>query len=208
MIHLRLTPNKATAIGAIIATMTPFIMATGAYLPFGVIVFIVGFFDGVDGAIARISRTVTKWGGFLDSVLDRYGDSLILISYLFLPVTAPLGETVVLAIQFRLWIYLSIVGSLMVSYTRAKGEAVGATHADVGIAGRSERLLLLSLSAIMGILNVWILIYGLVAVAILANFTAMYRIGRITAFLKKEEGTPKIRAKISTSKRQTVKKLR
>jgi phosphatidylglycerophosphate synthase len=187
MIRLRLTPNKATAIGAILATAAPFLMAAGAYLPFGVIVFLVGFMDGVDGAIARITRTATKWGGFLDSVLDRYGDSLILLSYLFVPATAPLGETVVLAIQFRLWIYLAIVGSLMVSYTRAKSEAIGVTEADVGIAARSERLLLLSVTAILGVLNEYILIYGLIVVGILANFTALYRIDHTNAFLHKKE---------------------
>ena len=206
MIRLKLTANEVTAIGAILATTTPFLMASGAYLAFGLMVFIVGFMDGVDGSIARISRTATNWGGFLDSLLDRYGDSLVIISYLFLPATAPLGETIVLAIQFRIWICLSIIGSLMVSYTRAKGEAIGASNVDAGIAARSERLLLLSITAALGILNEYILIYGLIAVGILANLTALYRIDRVAHTAKKVEDTRKI-ARATANRRQIVKKL-
>ncbi|WXG43044.1 MAG: CDP-alcohol phosphatidyltransferase family protein [Promethearchaeati archaeon SRVP18_Atabeyarchaeia-1] len=185
--RLRLTPNMVTAFGALLATTTPFLMANSEYLLFGIMVFLVGFLDGVDGAIARMTGTSTKWGGFLDSMLDRYGDSLILLSYLFIPVAAPLGETKVLAIQFRMWICVAIIGSLMVSYTRAKSEAIGVRQADVGIAARSERLLLLSVTGILGCINEYIAVYGLVAVAALANFTALYRIAHTNAILRREE---------------------
>jgi archaetidylinositol phosphate synthase len=187
MIRIKLTANEVTAIGALMATLTPFLMASGEYIAFGLMVFLVGFMDGVDGSIARISKTATRWGGFLDSLLDRYGDSLILISYLFLPATAPLGETVVVFVQFRLWICFSVIGFLMVSYTRAKGEAIGATGVDAGFAARSERLLMLSITAILGVLNEYFLIYGLIVVGILANLTALYRIDRTAASLRKGE---------------------
>jgi phosphatidylglycerophosphate synthase len=189
--RMKLTPNMVTAIGAMLSTITPFLMAKGEYLFFGITVFLVGFLDGVDGAIARITGTATKWGGFLDSVLDRYGDSVIILSYLFLPTTAPLGRVAVLAIQFRIWVYIAIIGSLMVSYTRAKSEAIGVKDSDVGIAARSERLLLLCVTSILGSLDVYIAIFGLIAVGLLANLTAIHRIAHTSALLVKEEKTLK-----------------
>jgi phosphatidylglycerophosphate synthase len=187
LIRFRLTPNMVTVFGAILATLTPFLMMNGEYVLFGVIVFFVGLMDGVDGAIARITRKVTKWGGFLDSLLDRYGDSIIFISYLFNPVSAPLGSIEILSIQVRIWACIAIVGSLMVSYTRAKSEATGVKESDVGIAARSERLLILSITGILSLFNVYIVIYGLIITAILANVTALQRIVHSYRILKKRE---------------------
>jgi phosphatidylglycerophosphate synthase len=180
-----------TAFGAILATLTPFLMANGEYVLFGVVVFFVGLMDGVDGAIARITKKVTKWGGFLDSLLDRYGDSIIFISYLFNPVTAPLGGIEILSIQVRIWVCIGVAGSLMVSYTRAKSEATGVKESDLGIAARSERLLILSVTGIIGPLNEYIVIYGLIITAILANVTALQRIVHSYRILKKGERDPK-----------------
>ncbi len=187
LIRFKLTPNMITAFGAILATLTPFLMVNGEYILFGVVVFFVGLMDGVDGAIARITKKVTKWGGFLDSLLDRYGDSIIFISYLFNPVTAPLGGVEILSIQVRIWVCIAIAGSLMVSYTRAKSEATGIRESDVGIAARSERLLILSVTGIIGPLNEYILIYGLIITAVLANVTALQRIVHSYRILKKRE---------------------
>ena len=145
--------------------------------------------DGVDGAIARMTYKITRWGGMLDSLLDRFGDSIILISYLFNPLATPLGETVILFIQIRLWVCIAITGSLMVSYIRAKSEASGIKGSDVGIAARSERLLLLSITGILGLFNVYIVLYGLIITAILANETALHRLAYSYAILKKRENT-------------------
>nr|MDO8135795.1 CDP-alcohol phosphatidyltransferase family protein [Candidatus Njordarchaeum guaymaensis] len=187
LIRMRLTPNMVTTLGALLATITPFLMGSGEYIPFGLTVFLVGLLDGVDGAIARITRRTTKWGGFLDSTLDRYGDCIIFLAYLFGPMTAPLGQTEVLSIQFRVWVCIAIMGSLMVSYTRAKSEAIGVGKCDIGIAARSERLLILSITGALGVINEYITIYGLIATAILANITALQRITHTYSTLKRKE---------------------
>nr|MDO8099877.1 CDP-alcohol phosphatidyltransferase family protein [Candidatus Njordarchaeota archaeon] len=187
LIHLRLTPNMVTILGALLATMTPFLMGSGEYIPFGLIVFLVGILDGVDGAIARIKKETSKWGGFLDSTLDRYGDCMILIAYLINPMMAPLGQAEVLSIQFRVWVCIAIIGSLMVSYTRAKSEAIGVKKGDIGIAARSERLLVISITGALGVISEYITIYGLVVIAILANMTALQRIAHTYSTLKRKE---------------------
>jgi phosphatidylglycerophosphate synthase len=187
LIRFKLTPNMVTVFGAVLATFTPFLMMNGEYVLFGVVVFFVGLMDGVDGAIARITKKVTKWGGFLDSLLDRYGDSIIFISYLFNSVSAPLGSMAILSIQVRIWVCIAIAGSLMVSYTRAKSEATGVKESDVGIAARSARLLILSITGILSMFNEYIMIYGLIITAILANVTAVQRIVHSYRILKKRE---------------------
>jgi len=186
LIRLHLTPNMVTILGALLATMTPFLMGSGEHILFGLIVFLVGILDGVDGAIARITKKTTKWGGFLDSTLDRYGDCAILIAYLINPMMAPLGQAEVLSIQFRVWVCIAIIGSLMVSYTRAKSEAIGVGKCDIGIAARSERLLILSITGALGVINEYITIYGLIATAILANITALQRIAHTYSTLRRK----------------------
>lgn len=185
--RLRLTPNMVTVLGALLATITPFLIGNRAYIPFGLSVFFVGLLDGVDGAIARITGKTTKWGGFLDSSLDRYGDCIILIAYLFSPMTAPLGQIEVLFVQFRMWVCMAIVGSLMVSYTRAKSEAIGVKKCDIGIAARSGRLLILSITGVLGAVSECIAVYGLIVTAILANITALQRIKLTYTTLKRKE---------------------
>ena len=186
-VHLGLTPNMITAFGALLATTTPFLMASNEYVLFGIMIFFVGLMDGVDGAVARMTKRSTKWGGFLDSLLDRYGDSVILISYLFDSLTAPLGETEVLFIQVRIWVCIALAGFLMVSYVRAKSEATGVNDSDVGIGARSERLLILSVTGILGLFNEYVVIYGLIVAAILANITALQRLFHSYKILKKRE---------------------
>ncbi|WXG45607.1 MAG: CDP-alcohol phosphatidyltransferase family protein [Candidatus Atabeyarchaeum deiterrae] len=191
-IRLKLTPNMITVFGALLASITPFLMAKGDYFAFGVTVFLVGLMDGVDGAIARITSKTTQWGGFLDSMLDRYGDAIIVLSYIFNPITTPLGGTIVLGVQFRIWVCIGMVGSLMVSYTRAKSEATGVKKSDIGVAARSERLLIVSITGILGIVYEYIMIYGLIIVAILANFTALHRAAHAYASLKNKDAYKKV----------------
>jgi archaetidylinositol phosphate synthase len=82
---------------------------------------------------------------------------------------------------------MSIIGSLMVSYTRAKSEAIGVKNSDIGIAARSERLLILSVTGVLGLVDEYIMIYGLIVTAVLANVTALQRIAHTYATLKKTE---------------------
>lgn len=128
---------------------------------------VTSFFDIIDGAVAKVANKVTKFGGFMDSTLDRYSDSAILIGLaLFLD-------------EYYGLIFIVLVGSLLVSYTRAKAEEF-VPKCDVGIAERAERLIILMLATLLGALQ---LVYpkdaiyvALIILAILTHFTVLQRI--------------------------------
>lgn len=124
----------------------------------GLLVLLSGFFDIVDGAVARVTGKVSKRGGFLDSTLDRVSEVAIYLGILMGSLANP--PLVLLALSL----------SLLVSYTRARGEALGASLAGVGIGERSERLIVLAVSSIVGYTQ-----YGVLIVIVIAGFTFLQR---------------------------------
>jgi len=133
---------------------------------FAVFVFLAGLFDGVDGAIARLNHTSSKQGSLSDSIVDKVAEMLILIS---IAITYPTNE--IFGLSVSLWVVLCVFGWLMTSYTRARAEGLGIPDLDVGLGGRSERLLTLVIFSILGLLLI-----GLIVVTILGLGTAAYRV--------------------------------
>jgi len=129
------------------------------------LVFFVGLFDGVDGEVARLNQTATKMGALSDSVVDKVAEAVVLIS---IGVTYP--TTDLFGIPVSIWVALCVFGWLMTSYVRARGESLGVTDLDVGVGGRSERLLTLVLFSVL-----WFLLWGLIVVTIMGLGTAAYR---------------------------------
>lgn len=123
-----------------------------------VLLLLSGFFDAVDGAIARLYGQVTKFGAFCDSLIDKVGEMLVLSAI----VLADLCSTV-----WGLW---AISSSILVSYTRARGESEGA-NMKVGIAERPERLLILVISTLVGLIEL-----GIIAISALATVTVAQRV--------------------------------
>ncbi|TFG31492.1 CDP-alcohol phosphatidyltransferase family protein [Candidatus Thorarchaeota archaeon] len=133
---------------------------------FGILVFITGLLDGVDGAVARLNNSATKVGGLTDSVVDKVAETLILIGIAFaFPATSFLG------LSISMWALLAVFGWLMTSYTRARAEGLGVTDLDIGLGGRSERLLTLVIFSLIGLI-----LWGLVVVVMMGLFTAAYRL--------------------------------
>jgi phosphatidylglycerophosphate synthase len=167
----KISPNQVSMLGMIFALLgCGFFVFLSSYwgsFLFAIFIFIAGIFDGVDGALARLTKRESKKGGLLDSIGDRYTDVLILIAFLghFLSLQNFLG------IPLLLWVVLAIVGVVMVSYVRARAEAIGIKDCDVGLAGRSERLFILVICALIN-LSLW----GLLIVTIISHLTAFYRI--------------------------------
>ncbi len=122
-----------------------------------------GLFDFFDGSLARLSGQVTPFGAFLDSVIDRYSDLVVLLGLLILFMRAGRNAEVLLTMAV-------VVGTVMVSYTRARAESVG-VECRVGFMERGERMLTLIAGALLDLLApaVWL-------VAIGANVTAIHRI--------------------------------
>ena len=104
----------------------------------GIFLLISGFFDIVDGQVARISKITSKKGGFLDSVFDKIAEVAIFLGILIGGYAQPH------------WILLAITLSLLVSYTRARAESLGIKLQGVGIGERAERLLVIAIIGIVG----------------------------------------------------------
>jgi archaetidylinositol phosphate synthase len=122
-----------------------------------------GLFDALDGVIARSFGEVTKFGGFFDSVLDRYSDAVVLCGIIF-------GGLVDLS-----WGFAALVGSLLVSYARARAEAVGIKMESVGIAERAERMMILAFASLLSYIWIDVINWAIIFLAILSNLTVVQR---------------------------------
>ena len=122
----KITPNQITFLGFLANCIVAFFIAKGnlSYFIIGILIWVAGFFDALDGSVARATGKTTVFGNFLDSVLDRYADSVIYFGVLvhFLK----LGEP-----DHVIAVVIAIVGFLAVSYTRAKAESLDA-ECEVG----------------------------------------------------------------------------
>ena len=139
-----LTPNKLSATGIVLAFLSALAYTTWQTNTFylllaTVLLLLSGFCDALDGTLARLYQQTTTFGGFLDSLLDRYADATILSGII-------LGELCNL-----FWGLTALTGSLLVSYTRARAEAAGVKMETVGIAERAERLVILATASFLSI---------------------------------------------------------
>lgn len=127
---------------------------------------LVSISDLMDGAVARVSNRVTQLGGILDSIIDRYSDAIILI-----------GLAIYLDSHFLL-IFIVLVGTLMVSYTRARVECE-IQKCAVGIAERAERLILLMAATLIEAFNIFPKVDAfylvLIILALITHLTVLYR---------------------------------
>ena len=133
LLRLGLTANQLTISGFLLNLAVGLVIGAGYQLAGGLLLLFAGLFDTLDGAVARLSGRVTVFGGFLDSTLDRYSEAAIFFGLLMLYTREGRATEVYL-------VYAVIVGSLMVSYARARAEGLG-LRCDVGWLQRPERLL-------------------------------------------------------------------
>jgi archaetidylinositol phosphate synthase len=165
-----LTPNMISAIGIAFAFLSAlayaewhinrlYLLLATALLLFS------GFCDILDGALARLYQKATAFGGFLDSLLDRYADAVVYTGI------------VVGGLCDALWGLTALTGSLLVSYSRARAEAAGIKMESIGLAERAERIIILAIASLVAFfwqpetaINV-----GIILLAILSNLTVLQR---------------------------------
>jgi archaetidylinositol phosphate synthase len=162
------TPNAITVLGLIVSIASAlcyyYWVSSPILLPAaGVLILLCGFFDAIDGVIARKTGKVTSFGGFFDSVSDRYADALVLSGITLGGLCNPFYG------------FAALIGSLMVSYTRSRAEAAGVTMAGVGLAERAERMLILAAVTFAAVFWLDALNYGVIIVAVLSHLTVMQR---------------------------------
>ncbi|MFW9799505.1 MAG: CDP-alcohol phosphatidyltransferase family protein [Candidatus Thorarchaeota archaeon] len=132
---------------------------------YGVFVFLVGFFDGVDGALARIEEGGSTSGALTDSVSDRVSEFIVLLA-----IALAYSGSFLAGLPVSFWVILCLMGWLMTSYTRSRAESLGVSDLDVGVGARSERLLTLVVFSLLTLL-----LWGLLTVTIMGLLTAAYR---------------------------------
>jgi CDP-diacylglycerol--glycerol-3-phosphate 3-phosphatidyltransferase len=158
-----ITPNALTLSGFALNIINVYLLAVGRQQLAGALILLFTALDAFDGTLARITGRVTRFGGFLDSVLDRYTEAALFFGLLVFYAQAPHRAAIYL-------IYAALVGSLMVSYTRARAEGLGLCCQE-GWFTRVERIIVLSLGLLLGQMRIalWVL-------AVLSNVTAVQRI--------------------------------
>lgn len=128
---------------------------------------IVSCSDFIDGAMARAMGRATRFGALLDSSLDRYSEAVLLFGLLWFYAMEQATTQVIL-------IFATVIGSLLVSYVRARAEGLG-LDAEVGIMRRTSRIMTLSLGLILSPIEPALLVI-LWILAISTNLTALYRL--------------------------------
>src|SRR5271170_4140806 len=158
----KIHPNVLTALGLAINIGAAALLAVGQFRWAGVVIIGAGVFDMVDGRVARETNRVTRFGGFFDSVLDRYSDLALLMGLLVYYATINRFFYIVLTA-------IVMTGSVMVSYTRARAENT-IPKCKVGFLERPERVVLLIIGGLFDRMApvLWVL-------AVLSNVTVVHR---------------------------------
>jgi CDP-diacylglycerol--glycerol-3-phosphate 3-phosphatidyltransferase len=163
------TPNALTIIGSILTASVGLLIAQGWFVAAGLCLWLFSATDTLDGALARATNRVTVFGAFLDSVCDRYAEAGVFLGMVWWYQTHNDTLGVVLA-------YVAVIGSLMVSYARARAEGVGLQAAEVGFFQRPERIITLGVGLLVAsVLPVFLLIV-LAALAALTTLTVIQRV--------------------------------
>ena len=200
LIKLGMTPNMVTTIGLVINIAAAIVFVAGAeygdrgdlsYIGWGCgLILFAGLFDMLDGQVARLGNMESSFGALYDSVLDRYSELIMFLGICYYLVAHHYFLSSLVA-------FLALIGSMMVSYVRARAEGLN-IECKAGLMQRPERIIIISVSGIIcGIVSAWtggnqkifiswfswdvletisIFVYPIALVAILANLTAIKRL--------------------------------
>jgi CDP-diacylglycerol---glycerol-3-phosphate 3-phosphatidyltransferase len=171
VVRLGISADALTVLGCLLNIGVGVVLATGRLQLGGLLLAPVSALDGLDGTVARLTGGATRFGAFLDSVLDRISESAVLLGLgvWYMQQCAYVEEALV---------YAALVGSLLVSYTRARAEGLG-LDCKVGLLTRVERCLLLIVALVFNLAQpaLWILAIGTLV-------TTIHRILHVRAQLK------------------------
>lgn len=158
----KINPNVLTFLGLVINMVAATYLAFGNFRTAGLVIIFAGLFDMVDGRVARATNQVTRFGGFFDSVLDRYSDLALLVGLLVYYGTINRPSYVVLTA-------IVMTASVMISYTRTRAENI-IPACKVGFLERPERIVLLIIGALFDRMApvLWV-------IAVLGNLTVIHR---------------------------------
>jgi archaetidylinositol phosphate synthase len=174
-----LTPNMISVVGIVLSVFAAVAYAMSLGQPLLLFVAVVlllasGFCDTLDGVLARNFQQATVFGGFFDSLLDRYADAIVY------------SGIIIGGLCDVSWGLAALAGSMLVSYARARAEAAGIKMESVGLAERAERMLILAVASLVAFYWLPSLKYGIIVLAVLSNFTVLQRGLHAYRWLKKK----------------------
>jgi CDP-diacylglycerol--glycerol-3-phosphate 3-phosphatidyltransferase len=167
--RLGFSPNALTIVGSLLTAAVGLLIAQGWFLAAGICLWLFSATDTLDGALARATNRVTTFGAFLDSVCDRYAEAAVFFGLVWWYQSMANSLGVGLA-------YIALVGSLMVSYARARAEGVGLQAAEVGWFQRPERIILLGVGLLTAAFLPVALLVTLALLAIMTTVTVLQRV--------------------------------
>lgn len=163
LLRAQVRPNHLTVVGLGVSIVAAGAVAQGRLRVAAVLLAVAGLCDFFDGALARLANCVSAFGAFLDSVVDRYSDLMVLLGVVLY--YEQLADTSGVCLTL-----VTLVGTIMVSYTKARAQSIGVT-CEIGLMERPERLIVLIAGAAFNVLTP-----AIVALAVLTNLTALQRI--------------------------------
>ena len=164
----KITPNTVSWFGFLLTLGTAWLILAGQLFIAGFAVIFSGLFDILDGALARNTNQVTKFGGILDSTLDRASEAVLLLS--LLPLYSSQKSNLGIA-----FVGLAMVGSYLVSYIRARAEGAG-IQCEVGILTRPERVVIFAVGLILSRVNLVFITIALGIIVVFSFITAGQRL--------------------------------
>jgi archaetidylinositol phosphate synthase len=171
--RLPITPNQWTMISILPAIAAAYLISRSLFIEGALLFILSGFLDMVDGAVARKKNTATKKGAYLDTIVDRYVEFIVVLGILF----AAIPNFIIPAAA---WIFLYLFGGLATTYAKAAAKEKEIIEKGMelkgGILERAERLLLLFIGIVAAAFNPLYLTYMMVLLAFLTNISAMQRI--------------------------------
>lgn len=167
---LGLSPNQWTMLTIIPALVALYFLISSQFLYAAIFFIISGFLDMVDGAVARVMGKVTKLGAYLDTMMDRYVEAVIILGLLFVPLPG-------FVFPAPVWLFLYFMGSMMTTYAKSAAKEKDLVDKELkgGILERAERMLVLFVGILLAIVDLTYLTYVIVLLAILTNFSAIQR---------------------------------
>lgn len=180
-------PNAITTLGTLLTVAAGVIYATGHIMTAGWVMALTAFFDVVDGEVARRTGRSTVFGAFYDSTLDRIADGALMAGLTVFYATSPVHHNIYMVVTCL----VGIIGTFVVSYTRARAESLG-IDAKVGVMQRPERIVLLSApQALFGLFwNGWVLMGIIILLTVTAWITAVQRIAFVHRFTQHPDSKP------------------
>ncbi len=174
-----LTPNQWTVLSIVPAIISVYFILSRDFFPAALLFGISALFDIIDGSVARVTGRMTQKGAYLDTIVDRYVEFLVILSLILIEIPKPSDYITLLpSFPFQFWVAAYLFGSLMTTYAKAAAMEKRLVEKELkgGLLERAERLVILFLAVLLASYNIGFLSAIVAVLAVLANITALQRI--------------------------------